>query len=109
MESLLILSALIIFVLFLNYFLLKYDFLVDKKNLIHKSFISKNPNYKLIVDFVDENIDLTKGVIIEFKIINGDCFIPYRIRSDKNKPNGEITVNNTLKNIEESIKIEELV
>jgi len=42
MESLLILSALIIFVLFLNYFLLKYDFLVDKKNLIHKSFISKN-------------------------------------------------------------------
>ena len=43
MESLLILSVLIIFVLFLNNFLLKYDFLVDKKNLIHKSFISKNP------------------------------------------------------------------
>jgi UDP-N-acetylmuramyl pentapeptide phosphotransferase/UDP-N-acetylglucosamine-1-phosphate transferase len=43
MESLLILSTLIIFVLFLNHFLLKYDFLVDKKNLIHKSFISKNP------------------------------------------------------------------
>jgi UDP-N-acetylmuramyl pentapeptide phosphotransferase/UDP-N-acetylglucosamine-1-phosphate transferase len=41
MESLLILSGLIILVLFLNYFLLKYDFFVDKKNLIHKSFISK--------------------------------------------------------------------
>ena len=75
---------------------------------IYKSFISKEPNYKTIVDFVDENTDLTKGVIIEFKIINGDYFIPYRIRSDKNKPNGEITVNNTLKNIEESIKIEEI-
>ena len=36
------------------------------------------------------------------------CFTPYKIRSDKNKPNGEITVNNTIINIKESIKINEL-
>ena len=76
---------------------------------IYKSFSSKEPNYKTIVDFIDENIDLTKGIIIEFKIINGDYFIPYRVRTDKDKPNGEITVINTLKNIEESIKIQELI
>lgn len=80
-----------------------------KKTLVvYKSFVSKEKNYKSIVDFVDENTDLIEGVIIEFKIINGDCFIPYRVRTDKDKPNGEITVNNTLKNIEESLKIEEL-
>ena len=81
-----------------------------KKTLvIYKSFSSKEKNYKAIIDFIDENTDLTTGVIIEFKIIcETDCFIPYRIRKDKNKPNGEITVNNTLKNIQESIKINEL-
>jgi mRNA guanylyltransferase len=79
-----------------------------KMLVIYKSFASKEKNYKSIVDFVDENTDLAEGVIIEFKIINGDCFIPYRVRTDKAKPNGEITVNNTLKNIEESLKIEEL-
>ena len=47
------------------------------------------------------------GVIIEFKYSSGDeeLFTPYRIRDDKDKPNGEITVINTLKNIEESIDI----
>jgi mRNA guanylyltransferase len=75
---------------------------------VYRSFGSKDKNYGTIVDFVDENTDLTKGVIIEFKIINGDCFIPYKIRTDKFKPNGEITVLNTLKNIQESITIDEL-
>ena len=88
---------------------LKLSLYYYKKVLtIYKSFSSKEPNYKTIVDFIDENIDLTKGIIIEFKIINGYYFIPYRVRTDKDKPNGEITVINTLKNIEESIKIEEI-
>lgn len=37
-----------------------------------------------------------------------DIFKVYKIRTDKCRPNGEITVNNTLKNIKEAIKIEEL-
>ena len=57
----------------------------------------------------NETVDLLKGVIIEFKISNdNENFTPYRLRIDKDKPNGEITVNNTLKNIQENITINEL-
>jgi len=83
-----------------------------KKTLvIYKSFKSDSENYKNIIDFVkdDESVDLLKGVIIEFKISNdNENFTPYRLRTDKDKPNGEITVNNTLKNIQENITINEL-
>jgi hypothetical protein len=81
-----------------------------KKNLtIYKTFKSDSINYKHIIDTIknDESVDLIKGVIIEFKIEN-ELFQVYKIRTDKCRPNGEITVMNTLKNIEESIKIEEL-
>jgi len=71
-------------------------------------------NHELIMDFFILNkIEslLTTGVIIEFKYSseNEELFTPYRIRDDKDKPNGEITVKNTLKNIEECICIEDFV
>jgi hypothetical protein len=68
----------------------------------------KNIKIALIKKFV-ESEPLKKGVIIEYTYnMDNDTFIPYRLRTDKDKPNGEITVTNTLKNIQESIKIEEL-
>jgi len=82
-----------------------------KTLIIYKTFKSDSQNYKNIIDFVKENesVDLLNGVIIEFKISSDyENFTPYRLRTDKDKPNGEITVNNTLKNIQENIKIEEL-
>ena len=35
-------------------------------------------------------------------------FIPYRNRSDKSHPNGEVTVKNTIINISENLKISDL-
>jgi hypothetical protein len=81
-----------------------------KKTLsIFKTFKPESTNYKHIIDYLKDNesVDLAKGVIIEFNI-NDELFTIYRIRTDKIRPNGEITVTNTLKNIQESIKIEEL-
>ena len=81
-----------------------------KKNLsIFKSFKSDTQNYKHIVDYLknDENVDLVKGIIIEFNVVD-ELFTIHKIRTDKVRPNGEITVTNTLKNIQESIKINEL-
>jgi len=74
---------------------------------VYISFKHETKNYNTIVDFVGENVDLLKGAVIEFKIV-GDFYEPYRLRTDKNRPNGEITVNNTFKNIQESISISEL-
>jgi hypothetical protein len=75
---------------------------------VYKSFKSDSLNYKATVDFVDESIDLLKGVIIEYSISKDlETFTPYRVRTDKSKPNGEITVNNTIKNINESLEIKE--
>ena len=81
-----------------------------KKNLsIFKSFKSDTKNYIHILETLktDESVDLVKGVIVEFNV-NGDEFTVHKVRTDKIRPNGEITVTNTLKNIQESIKIEEL-
>ena len=60
-------------------------------------------NAKLIVSFLTKD-QLKDGVIVEFKYID-DNFVPYRLRTDKNKPNGEITLKNTMINIEEDISI----
>ena len=83
-----------------------------KKTLaIYKSFKPDSENYKAIVNFVknDENVDLVQGVIIEFEISKDlETFKCYKIRTDKSIPNGEITLNNTIKNIEESITVEGL-
>jgi mRNA guanylyltransferase len=78
---------------------------------IYKSFKPDQDNYKRVIEFVkdNENVDLVKGVIIEFEISKDlETFTCYRIRTDKSAPNGEITVENTLKNIEEAITVKEL-
>jgi predicted TIM-barrel fold metal-dependent hydrolase len=78
---------------------------------IFKSFKQDNKNYKHILDYLKDNekVDLVKGVIVEFNVDEQqENYIIYRIRTDKFRPNGEITVTNTLKNIKESIKISEI-
>ena len=66
--------------------------------------IKETDHVEQIVTFAKDN-DLKKGTVIEFK----KDFVPYRIRKDKQTPNGEITLNNTFKNIEEAITIKDLV
>ena len=73
------------------------------KLYIFTSFGKDHTNYDIIYDFLGEN----DNVIVECKC-NSNLFIPYKIRKDKNKPNGEITINNTLLNIKEAITIKEL-
>jgi len=63
-------------------------------------------NEQLLKDFVSKE-QLKNGVIIEFDYID-EMFVPYRVRVDKNKPNGEITIKNTMINIEEAITIQTL-
>jgi hypothetical protein len=100
----------------------------NNKKTIYSSFNNSDENYSIIDDFIkktEDNINkltsklskvkITGGggtskqnLIIEFKYsLNTKIFTPYRIRSDKNEPNGEITINNTLKNIKESITIDQ--
>jgi len=82
-------------------------YFIKKSLTLYKSFLPDHQNYNLIMDFLKENFN-KEGIIVEFKYtIEDDLFTPYRIRSDKDKPNGEITVVNTLKNIKEAIKIED--
>jgi hypothetical protein len=83
-------------------------------NIVFKNIPLENMNHELINDFfISNNIleSLKDGIIIEFKYSSTpeELFTPYRIRVDKDKPNGEITVKNTLKNIEEAICIEDFV
>jgi hypothetical protein len=72
--------------------------------ILFKTFTKDSPNFKIIMDYLNKNKIIT-DVIIEFKYLNCELFEPYRIRTDKSVPNGEITVNNTIKNIEEAIRI----
>ena len=72
--------------------------------IVFKTFKKESSNFKIIMDYLNKN-KIIIDVIIEFKYLNNELFEPYRIRTDKSVPNGEITVNNTLKNIEENIKI----
>ena len=76
---------------------------------VFKIFKPNEPNYIRIVDYLEaHNIFLKSkdSLIIEFKYsLNSEIFTPYRIRTDKSVPNSEITLNNTLKNITESIGI----
>jgi hypothetical protein len=78
------------------------SYIRKSSNVIFKTFEKDDPNWSIINDYN------ANGVIVEFKFIN-ELFVPYRKRTDKNKPNGEITVLNTLKNIEEAIEIKHLV
>ena len=72
--------------------------------ILFKTFNKDHSNYKIINIYLDKNKIITDA-IIEFKYLENEIFEPYRIRTDKSVPNGEITVMNTLKNIEEAITI----
>jgi len=77
-------------------------------NKLFKSFSLDSENYILIKNYFTENKITKKDSIIEFKYsLKNEIFTPYRIRDDKDKPNGELTVLNTLKNIKEDILIED--
>ena len=88
-------------------------YIKKSSHILYKTFDIDSENYNNVISFfkdVEEDPkQLKSGVIIEFKYsIHNDIFTPYRLRFDKDKPNGEITVTNTLKNIQEDIKIKEL-
>ena len=86
----------------------KTIFLYGHNNYLFKTIDTKNVNYSIINNYLSDN-NITGG-IIEFKYsVNDEIFTPYRIRLDKDKPNGEITITNTLKNITEALKICDLV
>jgi hypothetical protein len=100
----------------------KLNLYYEKKgsNELFRSLLPDSNNHKVITKFLaDNDIDIKKeGVIIEFKYSPNDSpknnethelFKPYKIRLDKDRPNGEITLQNTLKNIEEAITITEIV
>ena len=78
-------------------------------NYIFKTFSVESTNGMELIKYCTTNRildNLKEGIIIEFKYsFENDLFTPYRIRLDKIHPNGEITIINTLKNIEESIII----
>jgi len=100
-----------------------YYYNKNNKKTVYTSFNKSDENYNIIDDFIKRNenninnlanklskVKITgkQNLIIEFKYsLNTKIFTPYRIRSDKNEPNGEITINNTLKNITESISIDQ--
>ena len=78
----------------------------NNSSYIFKTIKESEQNYKNIVSFEED----VNGKIIEFKYsTKSGIFTPYRLRSDKNKPNGEITINNTIKNIDESISIDDFI
>lgn len=80
----------------------------DKKDLyVFKTIDHKDPSYQLIVDFLEKNNSRSYGhLIVEFRYsIDDELFTPCRLRTDKSFPNGKITIENTIKNIEEAIGI----
>jgi len=76
-----------------------------KQEILFYKTLTKE-NEKLVKSFLSkENLKL--GVVVEFKFENF-LFVPYRLRTDKNKANSELTIKNTMINIEEAITIEML-
>ena len=82
---------------------------IKKSELVLFKTLTKENEKLLKNDLINtlSKDQLKKGVIVEFTF-EDDLFKFYRLRTDKNKPNGEITVKNTLINIEEAITIETL-
>ena len=80
-------------------------------NKLFKSFDAESENYKILSEYYSDNkinLKSKNGYIIEFKYsLKNEIFTPYRIRDDKDKPNAELTVLNTIKNIKEDIQIED--
>ena len=75
-------------------------------NKIFKKINNTDSEYTKIIKFTTKEA-LLKGIIIEFNYIQ-EILIPYRIRNDKILPNSKLTVDNTLKNINESLEIQDL-
>ena len=71
-----------------------------------KKWSQSSENYKKVTAFAPDIPE--KGLVIEFKVVSEDSFIPYKIRTDKILPNGEITIFNTFKNVQEAITIDDL-
>ncbi len=83
-------------------------YLYGTNNYLFKLIDSKNKNYPVINEYLAKN-KISDG-IIEFKYsVKDEIFTPYRLRLDKDKPNGEITITNTLKNITEALKVCQLI
>jgi len=81
-------------------------FYQKKQEQLHYKTLTKE-NEKLVKAFLSkENLKL--GCVVEFKFENF-LFVPYRLRTDKDKANGEITIKNTMINIEEAISIQNLI
>lgn len=80
----------------------------EKEIVVLKKYSSLDENYKKIMEFIKENDIKIDCPIIEFKVIDNDSFIPYRIRLDKKIPNSEITVQNTFKNVQENICLKDI-
>lgn len=81
-----------------------YLYYSNKK--VYKKIPKIDKNYSIIINFCDSEL-LSKGVVIEYNLID-DSLIPYRLRTDKDCGNSKITVENTLKNIKESLEIQDL-
>ena len=80
------------------------------KDVIEKTSIIgdfSKENEKMVKTFLSKE-NLKTGVIVEFKFENY-LYVPYRLRTDKNKANGEITIKNTMINIEEAISVLNLI
>ena len=75
-----------------------------QESLLYKTLTKENE--KLVKAFLSKE-NLKSGVVVEFKFENF-LFVPYRLRTDKNKANSELTLKNTMINIEEAIGIEML-
>ena len=82
---------------------------IKKSELFIFKTLSKE-NEKSVINFTKEHSKQLKepGIIIEFKVAN-EIYTPFRLRLDKDKPNGEITIKNTLINIAESLTINDLI
>jgi hypothetical protein len=76
-------------------------------NKVFKKFDKNDTEFKKIVSFVENN-ELTKGIVLEFKVTSDNTLNPYRIRTDKNMGNSKLTIDNTFKNITESLEIQDL-
>jgi mRNA guanylyltransferase len=82
-----------------------FYFQKKSEKIVYKTLKSESEK-RLIKEFLTPD-QLKLGAVVEFKVENQQ-FIPYRIRTDKNKANSEITIKNTLINIEEAIDISKL-
>ena len=77
-------------------------------NYIFKIIKPSDESFKNISLFFNKQTKLPKeGYIIEFNLSN-KILRPIKIRTDKSSPNNKVTIENTLKNIEENLEVQDL-